>query len=181
VLVVQPEARELDPPRLDVTVVKAVRAPLPPQALRSVLQVALTEPVVADAVEALPQPVAVTVRIAGEREVRRLNRDFLGEDHPTDVLSFPSGTAPEDGYLGDLALSWPAVRSQAAAYGHDPAVEAGLLCVHGLLHLMGWDHTTPGEEAEMTARTLACLALADVYPAPVRLPERDGPPGRRNS
>lgn len=171
-LAVRPEARELDPPQLDVTVVKAVRAPLPPQTLRSVLQVALTEPVVAAAVGDLPQPLAVTVRIAGEREVRRLNRDFLGEDHATDVLSFPSGTAAEDGYLGDLALSWPAVRDQAAAYGHDPAVEATLLLVHGLLHLLGWDHATPEEEAEMTARTLAGLALANVHPAPVRLPER---------
>jgi probable rRNA maturation factor len=172
VLTVRPEAPELDPPRIDVTVVKAVRAPLPPQGLRKVLQAALTEPAVEAAVGGLPQPVAMTVRIAGEREVRRLNRDFLGEDHPTDVLSFPSGTAAADGYLGDLALSWPALRSQAAAYGHDPATEASLLCVHGLLHLLGWDHATPEEEADMIARTLACLALADVHPAPVRLPER---------
>lgn len=176
-LAVRPEARELDPPQLDVAVVKAVRAPLPPQSLRTALQAALREPVVRAAVRDLPEPLALTVRVAGEREVRRLNREFLGEDHATDVLSFPSGTAAGDGYLGDLALSWPVVRSQAAAYGHDPEVEASLLCVHGLLHLLGWDHTTPAEEAEMTARTLACLALADVYPAAVRLPERaDGPP-----
>ena len=56
-------------------------------------------------------------------------------------------------------------------------MEASLLCVHGLLHLLGWDHATPEEEAEMTARTLACLALADVHPAVARLPERQyGPP-----
>lgn len=168
----RPEAGELGPPRLVVTVVKAVRAPLPPQTLRAVLQAALTEPGMRAAVQDLPEPLAMTVRITGEREVRRLNRDFLGEDHPTDVLSFPSGTAAEDGYLGDLALSWLAVRSQASAYGHDPEVEASLLCVHGFLHLLGWDHATPEEEAEMTARTLAGLALADVHPAPVRLPER---------
>lgn len=168
----KPEAGELGPARLLVTVVKAVRAPLPPQTLRTALQAALAEPVVRAVVRDLAEPLAMTVRITGEREVRRLNRDFLGEDHPTDVLSFPSGTAAEDGYLGDLALSWPAVRSQASAYGHDPEVEASLLCVHGLLHLLGWDHATPEEEAEMTARTLAGLALADVHPAPVRLPER---------
>jgi probable rRNA maturation factor len=172
VLTVRPEARELDPPHLDVAIVKAVRAPLPPQTLRRVLRLALTDRAVEAAVGDLPHPVTMTVRVAGEREVRRLNRDFLGEDHPTDVLSFPSGTAAEDGYLGDLALSWPAVRSQGAAYGHGPEVEASLLCVHGLLHLLGWDHATPEEEADMIARTLACLALADVHPAPVRLPER---------
>jgi probable rRNA maturation factor len=106
--------------------------------------------------------------VTGDRELRRLNREFLGEDHATDVLSFPSGDVAS-GYLGDLALSWPTVLRQAEAFGHGPDVEAALLCVHGLLHLLGWDHATPAEEREMTALTLACLARSGVVPAGGRL------------
>jgi probable rRNA maturation factor len=114
----------------------------------------------------------MTVRITGDRELRRLNRDFLGEDRTTDVLSFPSGDAGS-GYLGDVALSWPAVVRQAARHGHAEDVEAALLVVHGLLHLLGWDHASPREEREMTRLTLACLGRAGIVPAPDRL--RGGP------
>ena len=120
--------------RLRVEVVKAVRAPLAPAFLRSVLAAAVEEPVVA----ASAGPDAeLTVRVTGDRELRRLNREFLGEDHATDVLSFPSGGTADAGadagaparpigprYLGDRALSWPAVGRQAAAFGHPPEAEA---------------------------------------------------------
>lgn len=157
---------------LRVAVVKAVRAPLPPAFLRSVLRAAGAEPAVAaalaPAVAAAAGPPQVTVRVTGDRELRRLNRQFLGEDAPTDVLSFPTGEL-EAGYLGDLALSWPAVLRQAAEYGHPPEVEAALLAVHGLLHLLGWDHATPAEEREMTTLALACLDRSGLRPAPGRL------------
>lgn len=108
----------------------------------------------------------LTVRVTGDRELRRLNREFLGEDRPTDVLSFPAGGwPPAGGYLGDLAISWPAAERQAREHGHEPAVEAALLAVHGLLHLLGWDHADPAEEREMTALTLACLARSGLSPA----------------
>jgi probable rRNA maturation factor len=100
----------------------------------------------------------MTVRISGDRELRRLNREFLGEDEVTDVLSFPSGDRA--GYLGDLALSWPAVVRQAGGFGHPVEVEAALLTVHGLLHLLGWDHAVPAEAAEMERLTQACLSRA---------------------
>jgi probable rRNA maturation factor len=112
----------------------------------------------------------MTVRVAGDRELRRLNREFLGQDHPTDVLSFPSGDL-DVGYLGDLALSWPAVARQAAEHGHTEEVEAALLVVHGLLHLLGWDHASPAEERAMTRLTLACLGRAGIAPAAGRLQE----------
>ena len=153
---------------LRVEVVKAVRAPLAPAYLRAVLRAAALEPAVADAAApAGPEP-ALTLRVTGDRELRRLNREFLGEDHATDVLSFPSGELA-GGYLGDLALSWPAVVRQASAFGHAPDVEAALLAVHGLLHLLGWDHATPDEERSMTALTLACLARSGLQPAPGRI------------
>jgi probable rRNA maturation factor len=100
----------------------------------------------------------VTVRVSGDRELRRLNRQFLGEDEATDVLSFPSGDSA--GYLGDLALSWPAVVRQAETFGHPVDVEAALLTIHGLLHLLGWDHALPAEAAEMDRLTQACLSRA---------------------
>jgi probable rRNA maturation factor len=154
-----------------VAVVKALRAPIRPGWLREVLRAAIEEP----EVRARAREVAgrerweLALRITGDRELHRLNLDFLGEDHPTDVLSFPSGSAAGDGYLGDLALSWPAVLRQAAEHGHPPEAEAALLCVHGLLHLLGWDHAEPAEEREMTRLTLACLSRSGVALADRRL------------
>jgi probable rRNA maturation factor len=156
------------PQALRVEVVKAVRAPVAPAFLRGVLTEALAEPAVARAAEPAGGEAQMTVRVTGDRELRRLNREFLGEDHATDVLSFPSGDVA-GGYLGDLALSWPAVCRQAEAFGHPPSTEAALLAVHGLLHLLGWDHATPSEEREMTALTLSCLSRSELRPAEGRL------------
>jgi probable rRNA maturation factor len=153
---------------MKVEVVKAVRAPLPPAFLRCVLAAAVEEPAVAAAAAPAGTSAELTVRVTGDRELRRLNREFLAEDHATDVLSFPSGDLA-GGYLGDLALSWPAVARQAEAFGHGPEVEAALLAVHGLLHLLGWDHATPADEQEMTRLTLACLARSGLRPARGRL------------
>jgi probable rRNA maturation factor len=153
---------------MKVGVVKAVRAPLAPAFLRAVLSAAVEEPAVAAAAQPAGGEPELTVRVTGDRELRRLNREFLGEDHATDVLSFPSGDL-DAGYLGDLALSWPAIGRQAEAFGHAPEVEAALLAVHGLLHLLGWDHATPAEEREMTRLTLGCLARSGLRPAPGRL------------
>ncbi len=151
--------------------VKAVAAPVSPAFLRGVLAAAASQPAVARALsdeERLAPPAELTVRITGDRELRRLNRQFLGEDHATDVLSFPTGD-PASGYLGDLAVSWPAVRRQATVFGHGPETEAALLVVHGFLHLLGWDHATPAQERGMSRLTLACLARAGLRPAAGRL------------
>jgi probable rRNA maturation factor len=154
--------------KLEVAVVKAVRAPLPVASLRSALAAAATVPEIA---ARLPESAELTIRLTGDRELRRLNREFRGLDETTDVLSFATGAALGEPYLGDLALSWPAVRRQAAEYGHPEAVEAALLAVHGLLHLLGWDHEGPAEEREMWRLTGAALAAAGVSGlAPGRLP-----------
>lgn len=110
----------------------------------------------------------LAVRIAGDQELRRLNRQFLGEDHVTDVLSFPSGQ-PGDGHVGDVVISWAAVLRQAAEFGHPPEAELLLLTVHGFLHVLGWDHASAVEEVEMTRLTLGTLSALGLHLAPGRL------------
>jgi probable rRNA maturation factor len=140
---------------VSVAVVKALRAPLEPSFVRAVVGAAAEVPEVARRIE---PDAEVTVRITGDRELRRLNRTFLGVDAATDVLAFP-GDGP---YLGDIALSWPAVVRQAASFGHPIEAEVAVLSVHGLLHLLGWDHASAAEERAMWDLTWRCLAAAGV-------------------
>ncbi len=94
----------------------------------------------------------LTIALLDDEGLRRLNRDFLEVDAPTDVLSFPaSETDPETGarYLGDIILSIPRAEAQAQAAGHSLADEACLLVVHGVLHLLGHDHAESEEKATM--------------------------------
>ena len=107
----------------------------------------------------------LAVRITGDEEMAALNRRYAGEPHATDVLSF-SGSR---GHLGDIAISWPAVVRQAEQYGHDDATEAALLSVHGLLHLLGWDHATAAERKEMTRLTVLALSRSRIKLTPKRL------------
>ena len=85
----------------------------------------------------------VSIVLAGDASVRRLNRDFRGKDANTDVLSFPSGV-PElpDGTrpLGEIVISVAQAARQAEAAGHSLASELRLLVIHGYLHLLGYDH-----------------------------------------
>ena len=149
--------------RLEVEVVKAIRVPVPPAFLRGLLQRAARVP----EVEArLPAGAAtMAVRLTDDDELRRLNHDFAGHDAVTDVLSF----AGADQHLGDLAVSWPMVRRQAQEFGESEETELGLLSVHGLLHLLGWDHESAAERKEMTRLTLAALAVSGIKVPPERL------------
>lgn len=79
-----------------------------------------------------------TCLITRDAEIRRLNRDFLQKDYPTDVLSFPSQRTL--GFLGDIAISFEQARRQAAEYGHSVSQEIAILMLHGVLHLLGMDH-----------------------------------------
>jgi probable rRNA maturation factor len=105
------------------------------------------------------------VRLTTDEELRRLNRDYAGQDSATDVLSF-AGTGSN---VGDLAISWPMVVRQAKKYGHSEKTEIGLLAVHGLLHLLGWDHLTAAQLKEMSRLTIAVLALSGLRTAAGRL------------
>jgi rRNA maturation RNase YbeY len=150
-------------PRLAVEVVKAVRAPVAPSFARSVLRRTASIPEIG---ARLPDgPSIVAVRITGDRELRQLNKSYAGIDSATDVLSFVGS----GDHLGDLAISWPTVDRQAAEYGHPPLTEFALLCVHGMLHLLGWDHAGAAEAKEMTRLTVAALALSDLRVAKGRL------------
>jgi probable rRNA maturation factor len=79
--------------------------------------------------------------LAGDRELRRLNREFRKQDYPTDVLSFPA-EQPSQGFLGEIAISFETARQQALEYGHSLHEEIEILMLHGLLHLLGMDHET---------------------------------------
>jgi probable rRNA maturation factor len=128
---------------LDVDVLKAVPAAVPPAFIRRVLARAAR---VSEIAARMPEGEAtVAVRITDDDEMQRLNRTFAGDDHPTDVLSFEgAGT-----HLGDIAISWPRVVEQAQQWSHSEKDELALLLVHGLLHLLGWDHSSAEEAEEM--------------------------------
>ena len=88
-------------------------------------------------------------RITGDAELRRLNRDYLGKDYATDVLSFPAG----GDFAGDLAISRQRAAAQALQFGHSLTAELQLLLLHGVLHLAGMDHERDhGEMARAESR-----------------------------
>lgn len=137
--------------------------PVPPALLRGLLQRAAKVPEVEARLPAGSATMAV--RLTTDEELRRLNHDFAGHDAVTDVLSF----AGSDQHLGDLAISWPAVLRQAQEFGESAQTELGLLSVHGLLHLLGWDHESAAARKEMSRITLAALAPSGVKVPPGRL------------
>ena len=94
--------------------------------------------------------VGVTIVITDDDQLHKLNRDFLGIDAPTDVLSFPAEEVdPDSGeeYLGDVLISYPRAVAQADSSKHTIGDELQLLVVHGVLHLLGYDHTEDEKEA----------------------------------
>lgn len=96
----------------------------------------------------------LTVVVGDDVQLQQLNQQFLGVDAPTDVLSFPAGyTDPETGlpYLGDVLISYPRAKEQAAAAGHPIENELQLLVVHGVLHLLGHDHLEEDDKTRMWA------------------------------
>lgn len=102
----------------------------------------------------------VTVVVTDNEQIRTLNRDFLAQDTPTDVLAFSAReetgsfvSAPEmASYLGDVILSYPQAVEQAQDHGHSVEEELDLLIVHGVLHLLGYDHADEQGKATMWAR-----------------------------
>lgn len=114
----------------------------------------------------------LAVRIVGAKEGRALNHHYRGKDYPTNVLSFPA-ELPEglpEGVklplLGDLVLCAPVIAREAKEQGKPPAAHYAHLTVHGVLHLLGWNHedTREAEAMEQLEREiLAGLGLPDPY------------------
>ncbi len=82
----------------------------------------------------------ISVVLAGDRLLQRLNRDYRGRDRPTDVLSFPGDG--ESGGLGDIVISVETAARNARALGRSLPQELDVLALHGLLHVLGYDHET---------------------------------------
>ena len=110
----------------------------------------------------------LSIVLTDEARLQQLNRDYLGIDAPTDVLSFPaSETDPETGgrYIGDILISVPRAQTQAEAAGHPLEWEVQLLVVHGVLHLLGHDHAQAEEKTRMwkaQAEILESLGLGNI-------------------
>jgi probable rRNA maturation factor len=89
--------------------------------------------------------------ITNNAELQSLNAQFRGQDHPTDVLSFPSDEAASDKtFLGDIAISMQRARAQAREWRHAPEDEIRILMLHGVLHLLGMDHEADSGEMKRT-------------------------------
>jgi probable rRNA maturation factor len=113
---------------------------------------------------------ALTLSLSDDDELLALNREYAGEDHATDVLSFEQ----EAPLLGDVIISVEYAGRQAAAARHALATELVHLAVHGLVHLMGFDHASKAEERVMFGfeARLRAAARAPGPVAPVRRPAR---------
>jgi probable rRNA maturation factor len=108
---------------------------------------------------------AVSLRLADDAALQALNRQFRGKDAPTNVLSFPAHETAAP-YLGDLALAFGVCRREAEDQGKALADHLRHLCVHGALHLVGFDHQDDAEAEEMEAletEILARLGVDDPY------------------
>lgn len=129
-------------------------------------------------VEKLGVPVCLNILFTDDEGIKELNAEFRGLDCATDVLSFPAYDLDAflkdsmdkidgeyvDGelFLGDIAISMEHAQQQAEEYGHTLIREAAFLALHGLLHLMGYDHMTQEEEKVMTDEQKSILQSVDI-------------------
>jgi probable rRNA maturation factor len=128
--------------RLSIVLLDRQRRRVSPLRLRRVLQ---------GAADALRVRGEVSLVLAGDRLLRRLNRTYRGEDRPTDVLSFP-GEGGEAG-LGDVVISVETAERNARGLGRTLGQELDVLALHGFLHLLGYDHETDdGQMDRLEAR-----------------------------
>jgi probable rRNA maturation factor len=149
-----PRSRAPLAPRIDVRIAPPFRTAVRAAWLRAVARRTLEAEGVAGAVQA-------GVVVADDETVRDLNQRFLGLDEPTDVLSFglaaaedaPFALPPEEvASLGEVVIAYPTALRQAQAAGRSVEAEFAHLLVHGLLHLLGYDHQRPHDGRAMRRR-----------------------------
>jgi probable rRNA maturation factor len=119
-------------------------------------------------------PFRLSIVLVDDDTMRQLNRDYRGVDSSTDVLSFGSAgdefqsvDEEEGSYLGDVVISFPQAKAQAERAGHALMGEISLLVVHGVLHLLGYDHADGEQKALMwlqQAQVMRDLRLEGVLP-----------------
>jgi rRNA maturation RNase YbeY len=114
----------------------------------------------------------MSLTITGDAQIHALNLKYLQEDRPTDVLSFPMNETltdtPEfvnspDGklHLGDIIISYPTAAHQALEHDHFVNREITILLIHGILHLLGYDHDIPQRAQVMNRREVAILKIVE--------------------
>jgi probable rRNA maturation factor len=122
----------------------------------------------------------VSVLLTGDDQMQKLNRRYRGKNRPTDVLAFALREGEHGEHagrlLGDVVVSIPTARRQAADAGRPLGPELTLLLAHGLLHLVGWDHDTPSKDRRMRLETERLCAAADA--AATRARAKPGDKGR---
>ncbi|HEY3284348.1 MAG TPA: rRNA maturation RNase YbeY [Armatimonadota bacterium] len=117
--------------------------------------------------EGWPPASEVSLVLCDDAYIHTLNSQHMGEDRPTDVLSFPQMEDPKSArgqedrpLLGDIVISLETAQAQARERGVTLQQETELLLAHGLLHLLGYDHATPEDRQEMWARQESALQEA---------------------
>ncbi|HLS68935.1 MAG TPA: rRNA maturation RNase YbeY [Kiloniellales bacterium] len=123
-------------------------------------------------------PDEVSLVLSGDAQQQELNRRWRGYDSPTNVLSFPDGTALADGgrLLGDVVLALETLQREAVAQNKSLRDHSAHLVVHGVLHLLGFDHEEAGQAALMEGlevQLLATLNIADPYAEEAEVPPLD--------
>ena len=103
----------------------------------------------------------LTILVDTPERIQTLNREFRNVDAVTDVLTFPAWegeiSLSADGYLGDIMICYERAKEQAVSYGHSLTRELSFLAVHGVLHLLGYDHMTEADERVMREKQTAIL------------------------
>lgn len=131
----------------------------------------------------------LSILLTDDAEMRKLNAGWRAKDKPTNVLSFPAEAAVDPdappAYLGDIALGLSTCKREAAEHGKTLADHVTHLTVHGVLHLIGYDHMSDAEAGAMEPREieiLGGLGIANPYIAPPRRAARKaGKPGKKKA
>lgn len=103
--------------------------------------------------ESFEDELSLSIHICNSERIRELNNEHRGKDSSTDVLSFPHGEKEDDHlYIGDIFINEDILELQAKEINSDPVTELKFLSMHGMLHLIGYDHMNEEDEEKMTAK-----------------------------